>query len=90
MGTLRELSDDMRSATRWTSLWVPAFLVLLACGALGVRVPGRVSAKIPDQAGRPQHPPTRWRRSGERTNPEFGLLGRVSRLQAVPQENGFH
>ena len=47
MGALRELADDMRPAARWTSIWVPAFLVFLACGGWGVKWPADFPPRFP-------------------------------------------
>ena len=48
-GTLRDLVEDMIPAARWTSIWVPAFLVILACGAWGVNWPVDFPSKFPTE-----------------------------------------
>jgi hypothetical protein len=48
-GVLRDLVNDMGPAARWTSIWVPAFLVLLACGAWGVKWPADFPPKFPTE-----------------------------------------
>jgi hypothetical protein len=49
MGTLRDLVEDMRPAARWTSIWVPVFLVLLASGAWGVKWPADFPSNFPTE-----------------------------------------
>src|ERR1035437_4197934 len=48
-GILRDLAADMRPAARWTSIWVPAFLVLLASGAWEVKWPADFPPNFPTE-----------------------------------------
>lgn len=48
-GVLRDLVNDMTPSARRTSVWVPAFLVLLAWGNWGVKWPSDFPSKFPTE-----------------------------------------
>jgi hypothetical protein len=48
-GVLRDLMNDMAPAARSTSIWVPTFLLLLACGVGSVKWPADFPSKFPTE-----------------------------------------